>query len=91
MGLLFNRDDELATLLATHLHVEAPAAVIGMDEPYGGADDEDNTIPRFGEARGIPHVLIEIRNDGIRTPAGQSRWGQVLTRSLQRCLEELRL
>ena len=45
MGLLFNRDDELATLLATHLRVEAPDAVIGMDEPYVGADDEDNTIP----------------------------------------------
>ncbi len=70
LGLLFNRDDELATLLATHLRVEAPDAVIGMDEPYVGADDEDNTIPRFGEARGIPHVLIEIRNDGIRATAG---------------------
>ena len=90
MGLLFNRDNALATLLARHLRVKAPDAVIGMNEPYGVADDEDNTIPRFGEARGIPHVLIEIRNDLIRNTAGQSRWGRVLTRSLQRCLEELR-
>ncbi len=91
MGLLFNHDDELATVLAHHLCVEAPDAVIGMNEPYVVADDEDHTIPRFGEARGIPHVLIEIRNDLIRSAAGQSHWGQVLTRSLQRCLEELRL
>ena len=91
MGLLFNRDDELATVLAKHLRVEAPDAVIGMNEPYVVADEEDSTIPQFGEARGIPHVLIEIRNDGIRTTAGQARWGGVLTRALQRCLEELRL
>ena len=91
LGLLFNRDDTLATLLAHHLRVEAPEAVIGMNEPYVVADDEDQTIPRFGEARGIPHVLIEIRNDLIRNTAGRSHWGRVLTRSLQRCLEELRL
>lgn len=91
IGLLFNRDDRLATGLAHHLRVEAPEAVVGMNEPYVVADDEDRTIPRFGEARGIPHVLIEIRNDCIRTTAGQARWGQVLTRSLQRCLEELGL
>ena len=91
MGLLFNRGDALATVLAHHLRVEAADTVIGMNEPYVVADDEDHTIPRFGEARGIPHVLIEIRNDLIRNTAGQSRWGRVLTRSLQRCLEELRL
>ena len=91
MGLLFNRDDELATLLANHLRVEAPDTVIGMNKPYVVADNEDNTIPRFGEARGIPHVLIEIRNDGICTTEGQSGWGHVLTRSLQGCLEELGL
>ena len=97
LGLLFNRDDELATLLAHHLRVEAPDIVIGMNEPYVVADYEDNTIPRFGEARGIPHVLIEIRNDLLRNlihntaGRGPSRWGQVLTRSLQRCLEDLRL
>lgn len=91
LGLLFNCDDTLATLLAHHLRVEAPEAVIGMNEPYVVADDEDQTIPRFGEARGIPHVLIEIRNDLIRNTAGRSHWGRVLTRSLQRCLEELRL
>ena len=89
MGILFNRDDALATVLAHHLRVEVPDAVIGMNEPYVVADDEDHTIPQFGEARGIPHVLIEIRNDLIRNTAGQSRWGRVLTRSLRRCLEEL--
>ncbi len=91
MGLLFNRDDAMATLLAHHLRVEAPDTVIGMNEPYVVADDEDHTIPRFGEARGIPHVLIEIRNDLLRNTAEQSRWGRVLARSLQRCLEELGL
>ena len=76
-------------VLDYHLRVEAPDTVIGLNEPYVVADDEDNTIPRFGEARSIPHVLIEIRNDLIREAEGQSRWGHVLTRSLQRCLEEL--
>ena len=36
LGLLFNRDDELATLLAHHLRVEAPDIVIGMNETLRG-------------------------------------------------------
>ena len=91
IGLLFNRSNELATLLAKHLRAEAPDARIGLNEPYVVADDEDNTIPRFGEARGLPHVLIEIRNDLIRDAEGQMYWGCILTHSLQRCLEELGL
>ena len=43
--------------------------VVGDNEPYPVDDASDYTIPVHGEGRGLPHVLVEIRQDGIATPA----------------------
>jgi len=40
-------------------------------------------IPHHGEARGLPHVEIEIRQDLVSDDAGQSEWAQRITRALQ--------
>jgi predicted N-formylglutamate amidohydrolase len=34
----------------------------------------DYTIPVHGEGRGLPSVMIEIRNDGIRTITDVATW-----------------
>jgi predicted N-formylglutamate amidohydrolase len=57
--------------------------VVGDNEPYFVSDETDYTIPRHGEARGLPHVEIEIRQDLIGDEAGQSRWARRITRALQ--------
>ena len=41
------------------------------------------TVPRHGEARGLPHVEIEIRQDLIREERGQSEWAGRITRALR--------
>ena len=40
-------------------------------------------------ARGLPHVLIELRNDLIETEAGQAEWAGVLTPVLANILKGL--
>jgi predicted N-formylglutamate amidohydrolase len=61
--------------------------VIGDNEPYFVSDETDYTVPRHGEARGLPHVEIEIRQDLISDEAGQDEWARRIVRVLQSALE----
>ena len=45
--------------------------------------DPDYTIPHHGEARGLPHVEIEIRQDLVSDEAGRAQWAQRITSALQ--------
>jgi predicted N-formylglutamate amidohydrolase len=47
------------------------------------SDETDYTIPRHGEARGVPHVEIEIRQDLVTDEAGQTEWAQRITQALK--------
>ena len=82
VGLLARADTALAEVLAEALGHHAPDALVTFNQPYRIEDDSDYTIPVHGEARGLPHVLVEIRNDLIREPEGAARWGMLLARSI---------
>ncbi|HEY4443740.1 MAG TPA: hypothetical protein VGN30_05590, partial [Steroidobacteraceae bacterium] len=56
---------------------------IGDNQPYFVSDATDYTIPRHGEARGLPHVEIEIRQDLVSDAAGQAEWARRITGALQ--------
>lgn len=80
-AVLYNRDSRLALLVARALRDEG-GLVVGENEPYAVSDDTDYAIPRYGEARGLLHVELEIRQDLIADPAGQSVWTERLARLL---------
>ena len=46
----------------------------------------DYTIPVHGEARGLPHVEIEIRQDLLLTSAGQKEWAERIAAALRNAL-----
>ena len=73
-AVLYNRDRRFAGLVLDALRRE-PDLIIADNEPYFVSDETDYTIPRHGEARGLPHVEIEIRQDLMTDAAGQSRMG----------------
>jgi predicted N-formylglutamate amidohydrolase len=81
-AILYNRDRRFAGLMLDMLRREQDL-VVGDNEPYFVSDATDYTIPRHGEARGLPHVEIEIRQDLIDDAAGQAAWAQRITRALQ--------
>ena len=62
VGVLYDRDRRLATPLMARL-AEA-GFTVGDNEPYSGALEGD-TLWRHGTCRGLPHALIEIRQDLI--------------------------
>ena len=68
-------------LLAELLRAEGDL-IVGENEPYRVSDLTDYTIPVHGERRGLPHVEIEIRQDLIADPAGQTAWAERLARLL---------
>jgi predicted N-formylglutamate amidohydrolase len=73
IAMSYGRDRRLAALLLDALKAKAKL-VVGDNEPYPVDDAIDYTIPVHGEARELPHVLVEIRQDGIATPADAAAW-----------------
>ena len=55
-----------------------PALVVGDNQPYSAKDNVDYTIRRHGRDRGLPHVMIEIRNDIVGDEVGQRNWAERL-------------
>lgn len=76
IGLLWDRDARLVPPLMDRLAAE-PDLVVGDNEPYTGRLVGD-CMWRHGTRRGIPHVLIEIRNDLVATPEGEAAWADRL-------------
>lgn len=76
VGLLYN-DDDRASRHAIRLFAEE-GLTVGDNQPYSGKD-LNVTMNRHAEARGIPYLTVEIRQDQITDEAGQARWAALLT------------
>lgn len=82
VGLLWRQDNPLAAHLAASLEQEAAALPLGLNAPYCIEDSSDFTIPVHAEPRGLPHVLIEVRNDMVREATGVARFANLLARAI---------
>jgi predicted N-formylglutamate amidohydrolase len=81
-AVLYNRDRRFAGLMLDRLRRDT-SLIIADNEPYRVNDATDYTIPRHAEARALPHVAIEIRQDLVLDDAGQTTWAQRLTDALR--------
>ena len=81
-AVLYNRDRRFAGLVLDMLRRE-PGLIFGDNEPYFVSDDTDYTIPKHGEARRLPHVEIEIRQDLVSDAAGQTAWAARVAAALE--------
>ncbi len=80
-AVLYNRDRRCAGLVLEALRRDKEF-VIADNQPYFVSDATDYSIPHHGEARGLPHVEIEIRQDLVSDEAGQTQWAGRITRAL---------
>ena len=85
IGILYGKDARLARPLLRRLEAEGDLCV-GENEPYGGHLDGDS-VDRHAIRHGRANVLIEIRNDLIRTDAEQYEWAKRLAPILEEVLE----
>lgn len=81
VGILWDSDPRLPLPLLERLRAD-PALVVGDNEPYDGALQGDS-MSRHCIARGLAHVLIELRQDLITTEADAIRWGERLADDLR--------
>ena len=77
IGLIFDEDARLARRVETGLRRD-PSLTIGLNEPYSPADRVFHTLERHATRRGLASLMIEIRNDLIRTQDGQAAWANRL-------------
>ncbi|WP_229582417.1 N-formylglutamate amidohydrolase [Paracoccus sp. S-4012] len=81
IAVLHNRDMTLSPTMLEILR-QTSHHVVGDNEPYRVSDDTDYAIPVHGEARGLPCVEIEIRNDLAEGEDAAERWSSLLAESL---------
>jgi predicted N-formylglutamate amidohydrolase len=84
VGVLYAGDTRLALPLLARLNAEADLCV-GDNQPYSGHLPGDS-LDRHGVQTGLPHVLIEVRNDLIEAQSAQRDWGQRLAPMLDAAL-----
>lgn len=85
VGVLWDRDGRIALPLMARLR--DAGWCVGDNEPYSG-ELEGDTMSQHGTGRGLPHVLIEVRQDLIGTEEGQRVWAERLAPLLSDVIEE---
>jgi len=81
-AVLYGRDRRFAGLVLDELRRE-PGLIVADNEPYFVSDETDYTVPHHAEARSLPYVEIEIRQDLVRDDEGQAQWAARISRALQ--------
>ena len=86
IGILHNTDSRAARVAIAALR--DTGLIVGDNEPYSGRV-LNYTMDRHAEARGLPYLGLEIRQDLLMTPADVARWRDVLVPVIGTVLEEL--
>lgn len=86
IGVLADTDWRIGDPLIALLTGETDLCV-GRNQPYSVNAESDYTIPLHAEARGLPYVEIEIRQDLIGDEVGQRAWAELLADVFPRAVE----
>ncbi len=87
IGVLSNRDRRIAEPLLGWLGANTKAR-LGDNKPYSGLDPYGYSIETHALPAGLPNVLLEIRQDLIRDPAGQAEWAAIIGDALEAVLAD---
>nr|WP_254437880.1 N-formylglutamate amidohydrolase [Ruegeria arenilitoris] len=85
LGILHGRDDRFAMAMSEAVPAQ-PSFVTRLNEPYSAADGVAHTLDAQAYPSGLLNVMIEIRNDLIRTPQQQRAMAEHLVPWIDRTL-----
>ncbi len=86
VGVLWNRDGRLAQPFMAALREDG--VLVGDNEPYSGRDGFGYTMAVHAEARGLPHLLIEVCQDLLADAADRESWATRLAQVLRPLLAD---
>jgi predicted N-formylglutamate amidohydrolase len=90
VGVLHDRDLRIARPLMDALAARGDVCV-GDNKPYSGRGQAGKSIHLHACDRGLPHVMVEIRQDLIDTHKGAEHWAGVLGAALAPILADPKL
>ena len=90
IGILWDRDPRIPVPMLSSLGA-MPGLVIGDNQPYSGRDPGDFTLRHHAVPRGLPHVMIELRQNEIDTEAGALLFAEHLEVALRPILDDPQL
>lgn len=88
VGILWDRDEKIATAMIRGFAAQGDL-VVGDNEPYHGALEGD-TLNTHGTRPGLPHALIEVRQDLIAAKTGVDEWVERVARVIEPIMNDLR-
>lgn len=88
VGILWDRDEEPACAMIRGFLSQGDL-VVGDNEPYHGALEGD-TLNTHGTKAGLPHALIEVRQDLITTKSGVDEWVERVAKVIEPIMNENR-
>ena len=87
VGILSGRDRRIAERLIAALSADG-SLVVGDNQPYSGLHFAGYTMDTHATRRGLPSIMIEVRQDVIADDEGVARWAGILERALTPILAE---
>lgn len=90
IGVLWNREEKIARQLIANLRAQNKGLTIGENEPYSlkAANVTKSTISTHAEARGLPYIILEFRQDLVGTKQGARKWADIFLQSLRPILAD---
>ena len=85
IGICWDKDRRMADPLIERLR--ADGLMVGANEPYDFGVLTDYTVPVHAEGRGLPSLLVEVRNSEIRTAKAVETWAVRLAGHIRALLE----
>lgn len=89
VGILWDRDEAVAHAMIRGFRAQGDL-MVGDNEPYHGALEGD-TLNTHGTRRGLPHVLIEVRQDLIADKTGVDEWVDRVAKVIEPIMYDARL
>ena len=87
LGVLHRGDSPFSSAVLRRLAAELGAAV-GDNQPYR-MDETDHTVPLHADLRRLDYLELEVRQDLLATPRGQSDMAQWLAQQLEAALRDV--
>ena len=82
IGVLMNKDRRMGEKLMAILMAQNPDICVGDNKPYSGMDPYGYSIETHAIPAKLPHVLLEIRQDLIRSALGQQKWAEIIANAM---------
>jgi predicted N-formylglutamate amidohydrolase len=88
LGLCWGHDRRFNDAVLAALEKQEPDLPLGRNEPYAVDMEHDYSIPLHAEARNLPYVEFEMRQDLLEGPEAQEAWAERLERALRQAADD---